>query len=376
MASARLALSLRDRWLALRDRLLTSPRFQRMATRFPLTRPIARRRARALFDLCAGFVYSQVLLACVELRLFEILAEGPETADHLARRLGLSREATLRLLDAASSLRLVSRRGADRYGLGDLGAALLGNPAVPAMVAHHRLVYGDLADPIALLRGEAGPTALGNFWTYAGGDHADAAGAGAVAAYTKLMAATQPLVAAEVLDAYPFARHHCLLDVGGGNGAFLAEVAARVPNLKLVLFDLPSVTEHASRHFEAKGLTERTTIVPGSFLVDPLPTGADLISLVRIVHDHDDAAALILLRAVRAALRDGGTLLVAEPMASTRGAEPIGDAYFGFYLLAMGQGRPRTAARLAELLASAGFRRSRLVPTRTPMLTSLMVAET
>ena len=44
--------------------------------RFPLTRPIARRRARELFDLCAGFVYSQVLLACVRLRLFEILAEG------------------------------------------------------------------------------------------------------------------------------------------------------------------------------------------------------------------------------------------------------------------------------------------------------------
>ena len=71
----------------LRDRLLASPGFQRTAAAFPLTRPIARRRARALFDLCAGFVYSQVLLACVRLRLFDILAEGPQTVAALSVRL-------------------------------------------------------------------------------------------------------------------------------------------------------------------------------------------------------------------------------------------------------------------------------------------------
>ena len=41
--------------------------------------------------------------------------------------------------------------------------------------------------------------------------------------------------------------------------------------------------------------------------------------------------------------RAAASLLVAEPMAGERGAEPMGDAYFGFYLLAMGRGRPRTS---------------------------------
>ena len=72
-----------------------------------------------------------------------------------------------------------------------------------------------------------------------------------------------------------------------------------------------------------------------------------------MLHDHDDAAALALLRAARAALPPDGTLLLAEPMAGTPGAEPMGDAYFGFYLLAMGSGRPRTAERAA---AHAGAR--------------------
>jgi demethylspheroidene O-methyltransferase len=366
---------LRDRLLGLRDRWLASPRFQRLATRFPLTRPIARSRARALFDLCAGFIYSQVLLACVELRLFEILAEGPRTAEQLAARVDLPQEAMLRLLDAAVSLRLVSRRGSGRYGLGDLGAALLGNPAVPAMVAHHRLVYADLADPVALLRGAAGSRGLNHFWSYASGERPDTLEADAVAPYTTLMAASQPLVAAEVLDAYRLDRHRCLLDVGGGNGAFLTAVAARAPDLRLMLFDLPGVVEHARANLAAVGLAERTTLVGGDFHTDPVPGGADVVSLVRIVHDHDDAAALALLRAVHAALPPGGTLLLAEPMAGTRGAEPIGDAYFGFYLLAMGQGRARSAARLQEMLALAGFRSSRPVPTQTPLLTGLIVAE-
>ncbi|MEN0075545.1 MAG: methyltransferase, partial [Paracraurococcus sp.] len=67
-----------DRLRDLREGLVADPRFRRWAARFPLTRPVARRRTRALFDLCAGFVYSQVLLACVRLRLCELLrAEGP-----------------------------------------------------------------------------------------------------------------------------------------------------------------------------------------------------------------------------------------------------------------------------------------------------------
>jgi demethylspheroidene O-methyltransferase len=97
-------------------------------------------------------------------------------------------------------------------------------------------------------------------------------------------------------------------------------------------------------------------------------------SLVRIVHDHDDESALILLRAVREALPSRGVLLLAEPMAGTPGAEPMGDAYFGFYLLAMGPGRPRTAAEIARLLQNAGFGHVRSVPTPRPLLASLTIA--
>src|SRR5208337_3593405 len=94
----RLVNGLMDRFFAFRDRCLTSPRFIRFAETFPLTRVIARREASALFDLCSGFVYSQVLLACVRLRLFDLLKSGPITVEEIAHRLNLSEDATGRLL--------------------------------------------------------------------------------------------------------------------------------------------------------------------------------------------------------------------------------------------------------------------------------------
>lgn len=365
--------SLADRWCRFRDRVLSNPRFQRWAAEFPLTRRIARRRASALFDLCAGFVYSQVLHAAVRVRLFEALTPGPQTLLELAPRISLSPEATQRLLDAAASLKLVERRGQGRYGLGVHGVSLVGNPAVELLVEHHSLLYRDLSDPVALLRGQQRQTELGRFWTYASHEAAEP-NEELVARYSSLMASSLALIAEDILEAYPLGRHRCLLDVGGGEGAFLQAAAARLKQMSFVLFDLPPVASRARARLAS--LADRATVVGGDVFTGALPKGADVVSLIRVIHDHDDAQALHILRAVRQALQPGGVLLLAEPMSGTAGAEPMGDAYFGFYLLAMGQGRPRTSEELCALLLEAGFSHAQPRKTRRPMLCRLLVAET
>jgi demethylspheroidene O-methyltransferase len=328
---------------------------------------VARRRASALFDLCAGFVYSQVLHACVRLRLLETLRGGALPAATVATRIDLPLDATERLLDAAAALGLVERRPGDRWGLGIHGASYVGNPAVAAMVQHHVLLYQDLADPVALLRRPRGDGALGRFWRY--GD--DEAGA----PYSELMARSLALLAEDVLEAHPVARHRALLDVGGGSGAFVAAVARRAPDLGITLFDLPAVAAQARRRLGAAEATANVRVVAGDVFRDPLPRGADLVTLVRVLHDHDDADARRILGAVRDALPTGGTLLVAEPMRDAPDLERMGAAYFGLYLWAMGQGRARTPRELRAMLTDAGFRRVRVPRTRRPLLTSVVVAE-
>jgi demethylspheroidene O-methyltransferase len=367
-------LSFVDRLRARYDRILSNPAFQRWASSFPLTRPIARRRARARFDLCAGFVYSQVLLAFVRLRLFEILADGPQTLAELADRTRLPPASALRLLDAAVSLGLAARRGNDRYGLGAHGAALQASPGVVAMVEHHALVYRDLADPVALLRGAVPETGLRQYWPYSGNDRPQSLSDESVEAYSRLMSLSQPLVADTILDAYPLDRHRCLLDLGGGDGTFLSIVARRSPHLRLMLFDLPPVAARAAARFAGSGLGARATAHGGDFRRDSLPTGADVVSLVRVLHDHDDESALEILRAARGALPAGGTLLIGEPMADAPGAATVGAAYFGFYLMAMGQGRARTPHEIGRLLATTGFHQYTCLKTNIPLQSGVIVA--
>ncbi|UAJ09963.1 methyltransferase [Glacieibacterium megasporae] len=349
--------SFRERWILWRNRRLGDPGFQRWAAKFPLTRPVARRKARALFDIVAGFTYSQVAYAVIDVGLLPFVAGTKRSLAEVAAHTGLPPEGAERLLKAAIALDLVEATGGG-YLLGSAGAAMLGNPGVPEMIAHHRYLYADLADPVALLRGEAG--SLAAYWPYG------AASDERTAAYSALMAASQPMLAGQILDAYPLAKHRRLLDIGGGAGVFLRAAGSRFPALKLTLFDLPAVA--------ARLADPAIDAVGGSFIDDPLPAGADVISLVRVLHDHDDAVVVALLAKVHAALPPGGTIVVAEPMAETQGAAPIGDAYFGMYLLAMGSGRPRSVEVLHTMLHAAGFTAVREHATAIPMLVRVLTA--
>lgn len=367
---------IRERWRSLRDRLLASQRFQAWAASHPLTRGIATRRARALFDLCAGFVYSQVLFACVKLKMFETLAAGPQSAGALAEQWRMPVDAAQRLLSAAESLELVEVRGSGVFGLGELGAALLGNPGVMAMIEHHSLLYADLQDPVALLRDSSRPTRLAQYWAYASQAAPAELSGDRITEYTRLMGASQQLIAADILDAFPFEQHRCLLDVGGGNGSFAVAATRRFPHLKAMVFDLPGVAREAAAEIASKGLTDRISTHGGDAFATALPRGADLVSLVRVLHDHNDDRALTLLRSVRQALAAGGTVLIAEPMGGASGTPTVTEAYFNFYLLAMGQGRPRSPETISQMLRDAGFKDPWTHRTRRPLQTQLISART
>lgn len=382
---------LKDRWRAWRNSLLMSPRFQRWAASWPILRTIARHEAAALFDIVAGFVYTQVLLGCVRLGVLEQLRAGPCDERTLITRLQdgataqalahpLSSEALVTLLRAAASLDLIERsssaagEAAPVWALGARGATLLGLPGVLAMIEHHAVLYRDLADPLGMLAAPRGETALARYWPYARAPDPHRVESDATQAYTALMAASQGLVAEEILDAYDVRRHRVILDVGGGNGRFLTAVAARTATARLVLFDLPGVAAQAEANVRAQGLDGRATVVAGDFARDALPHGADLLTFVRVLHDHDDPLVMRVLTAAYEALEPGGTVLVAEPMADTAGARRMGEAYFGLYLWAMGSGRPRTAGELQSLLRDAGFVEVQEHPTRIPLQTRVWTA--
>lgn len=114
--------------------------------------------------------------------------------------------------------------------------------------------------------------------------------------------------------------------------------------------------------------------MPGSFRDDPLPDGADTISLIRVLYDHEDQVVVTLLSKIIDSLPENGRLLVSEPMSGGARPEVSGDVYFSFYCLAMQTGTVRSAARIGELCKNAGFSSIKAYPSRRPFVTTALTA--
>ncbi len=369
------------------DRWMTSPQLYRWALGNPLGRWITRRRANALFEVMAGFVHSQVLLALVRLKLFDAVLAQPRTLAELTRLTGLESDGLERLLNSALSLRLLELRAGGCYGLGALGAPVAAHEGLRQMIEHNAVLYRDLHDPLALLNHpeQAGMHAYWPYSTDGKPRNAPVAGSAeaftpheatpainASARYSELMSTSQRFLIEELLHAYPFAQHRRVLDVGGGQGGWVTALAQHAPGLELMLFDLPPVAQLARERIAAAGVAQRVTAHGGSFIDDPLPPGADLVTLLRVAHDHSDEMVCGLLRSIYQALPSGGKLLLAEPMAQPGGRPALSDPYFHFYLLAMGSGRLRSADELSALMRAAGFTEVQPVPNPMPLHASIL----
>jgi demethylspheroidene O-methyltransferase len=351
-------------------RLIAKPSFQTWASRFPLTRGIARREGAEMFDLVAGFVQSQVLMAVVELRLLHRLMDAPRGAAGLGYEAGITTERMEILLQAAAALGLIRRRRDGKFAIARKGAAMLGVPGLEAMILHHRAFYRDLEDPVALLRGEV-DTELANFWPYVFGARGDVDPA-VTQTYSDLMADSQGLVAQDTLRMVDLSDVSRLLDVGGGSGAFLLAVAQAYPKLDLMLFDLPDVVPTARSRFEAAGQGGRLAVHGGSFRSDSLPQGADAISLIRVLYDHSDDTVRSLLSKIYDTLPAGGRLIVSEPMSGGKVPERAGDVYFAFYTMAMRTGKTRSSEEISRLCRDSGFVQVKTPAAHRPYVTSVV----
>ncbi|MBL3704316.1 methyltransferase domain-containing protein [Sulfitobacter sp. BDSS02] len=349
-------------------RLIAKPAFQAWAAQNPFTRSISRREGADLFNLVQGFTHSQTLLAVVELRLLHRLYDAPATPSDLARLCDLKEPSMVILLQAAAALRLVKRQKDGHYALARKGAALLGVPGLEEMIRHNRLLYRDLEDPVAFLRGETTPE-VAAFWPYVFGEGA-AINPKASQEFSRLMADSQALVAQEILSTISLKGIKRLLDVAGGSGVFLSLALRQYPGLITDLFDLPLVIDTARTRLDAH--PGRVQFHSGDFRNDPLPTGADAISLIRVLFDHQDDTVRALLRKVHEALPPNGRLIIAEPMSGATRPDPATDVYFAFYTKAMGTGRTRSADEIMTLCAAVGFRGLRNPATHRSYVASVV----
>jgi hypothetical protein len=172
-----------------------------------------------------------------------------------------------------------------------------------------------------------------------------------------------------VAAAYPFTG--TVVDVGGGVGNMIAQVLGAHPGTRGIVFDLPHAADEARRRLAAAGLADRASAVGGSFF-EGVPGGGDAYILSHIIHDWDEARAVTILGHCRAAKAPGGKVLIVE-MVVTPPNVPHPAKMLDIVMLTIPGGRERTEAEYGELLAKAGLRLTRVIPTMSPV--SIIEAE-
>lgn len=313
-----------------------------------------------------GMIDNKALTVAVELKIPDRLAAGPRSAAELAREIGGDADAINRLL------RFLVSRGV----LGQTRRGLYKNNAVsdglrkdhPWSARNWVLFFGsewhwamwNQAKHSFLTGESAAVRATGHEFF----EFVNEVDRSAGAAFNGAMTEGSRLQGLLVLEAFDFAGHASVCDVGGGEGTVLADVLGAHPSLRGTVFDLPQLTGAAEARLAAAGVGDRGVFVGGDFFAT-VPAGHDLYTLFAIVHDWDDERAAKILGNVRAAMAPGARVLVTEmPVPETTEANfaKVMDLEM---LILTGSGRERTTSEFHALFATAGLRVQRTIPLAT-----------
>jgi O-methyltransferase domain len=175
-------------------------------------------------------------------------------------------------------------------------------------------------------------------------------------AMTDLSMMDGPAVAA----AYDFSGLRSIVDIGGGHGLLLATLLQKAPQLRGTLYEMPHVLEGA-KNGPLKPFLDRCTFSSGD-MFSSVPAGADAYIMKHIIHDWSDELGIKLLKACRAGVNAGGKLLVVDSVIRP-GNDFSPSKFLDLQMLIFPGGQERTEKQFRTLLAAAGWRLTRIIPT-------------
>lgn len=318
-------------------------------------------RAQLLSLINANWT-TQALSVATQLRLPELLRDGPQTVAALAQAAHCHGPSLARLLRALTSIDVVTESTPDRFELTAVGGLLLAD--VPGSLAawaefcgtRSWATWGRLVESV-----RSGDSIRKQTSGADGFHHLEDDAQGALLFNRAMVDLTQP-VALAVARKVDFSGMRLIVDVGGGYGELLASILSEHPLLRGILFDLAHATSAASSRLNAAGVEKRCKLVTGSFF-DAVPDGADAYLLKSVLHDWDNDQAVQILRNCRHAMSPNAKLFVIERIAPEHFSDSPHDqgiARSDLNMLVGTGGCERTEAQYRELLEAAELRFTRL----------------
>jgi hypothetical protein len=325
-----------------------------------------------MLQIISGFWISRAVYVIGKLGIPDLLQTGPKTAAELASATETHAPSLFRILRALVSVGVLNSSDGERFAQTPLSETLVTDApgslrwfAISELGQEHYPAWGNVMHSV-----KTGEIAFDNFfgvdiWKYFQQNPEDAA------VFNNSMSNITAAANEAITSLYDFSQFGTLVDVGGGHGGLITSILKQNPELKGVLFDAPEVIEGARPKIEAAGLEDRLETVAGNFF-QSVPAGGDAYIMKWIIHDWDDEKSNTILRNCRSQMPANGKLILVDSVVPETN-EPHFSKFIDLNMLVMTGGKERTEKEFAQLLADAGFKLLRVIPTDLP--TSIIEAE-
>lgn len=307
----------------------------------------------ALWSLINSHAIARCLQVVAEFGVADALADRPMTAAELAAQTGMNADALNRMLRLLAAHDVFAHEG---EGYRHTQASeLLRTDHPHSMRSFARMIgmpaiWNSFTELAHAARTGKPVMDMAGFMTYFAAHPEESS------LFNQAMTARSNSIIPAVIGAYDFSLFRLIADIGGGRGHLMRGILERTPTASGVLFDLPHVIADAAGHE-----SERMRLQPGDFFVDALPA-ANAYLLMEVIHDWNDQDAAKILAAVRRAAPGHARLLIIESLVS-ESPGPHFSKLLDVMMLAITGGRERTPLEYEALLAGAGFRLERVIPT-------------
>jgi hypothetical protein len=310
-----------------------------------------------------GFITSRVLYIAAKLGLADLLADGAKSAAELAGTTGMHERSLHRLMRTLSSVGVLTEGAGGRFGLTEMGGTL--KTGAPGAARATLLSFGGWCwESFGEMEYsvETGKSAFAKVygmapfeWMMSKPEEAAMFGETMIGFH----GAEPPAVAA----AYDFSGFGTVVDIGGSTGNMLVQVLGRHAGPRGVLFDLPGTLAEAPAFLKKHGMEDRIAIEPGSFF-ESVPAWADAYILSHVIHDWSEEQCLTILSNCRKVMKPESKLLIVEFVLPADNS-PHPGKFLDMVMLTVAGGEERTADEYGALLAKAGLRMTRVVPTES-----------
>jgi hypothetical protein len=311
-------------------------------------------------QMFGGSWITQGIWVAAELGIADLLVDGPQTVQELAKKTQTQRGSLYRLMRALASVGIFTEEKNGQFSLTSradmLRSDIDGSQRSFAIMmgAEFHAAWGELL--YSVRTGKPGfhkhfGIPFFQYMTENPNRHS---------IYDAAMTGVHGVETEPMLDACDFGTFRTVVDIGGGNGLVLAAILNRHPRTQGILFDLPPVADRARSIISSLGLSDRCQIVGGDFF-SSVPNGANAYVLRHIIHDWEDNDAIAILRQCQEAMSSDGKILVVEIV-----IPPLNEPSFGKWLdlmMLLVAGRERTQEEYSDLFSEAGLKLNRVIPT-------------